>query len=194
MAKRQTWLEQINRYVLPLVVVGIGLYGTWDLIVRPLAKIEQPLNVCTTNVIDVAVLKPATQPDQPPRRVQAPEGLPIVVPAGETRLLSIEVENPEQQPVVYQWQATHGQFAARITVENQSAYTAPRSLVNDTITVQATLQGCSPAKRTIDLAIVPSAKAPMTEQPLPETPALPSPTPSIPSSLPTIDPFAEPQR
>ena len=56
MAKRQTWLEQLNRYVLPLVVVGIGLYGTWDLIVQPLARIEQPLNVCTTNVIDVAVL------------------------------------------------------------------------------------------------------------------------------------------
>ncbi|MDX2239189.1 MAG: hypothetical protein NW224_00725 [Leptolyngbyaceae cyanobacterium bins.302] len=194
MAKRQTWIDQLNRYVFPLVVLAIGLYGTWDLIIQPYARIEQPLTTCSTNVIDVAVLKPSTNPNHPPKRVQAPEGLPIVVPAGEQRLLAITVDNPEQQSVMYQWQATHGQFASRVTVESQSAYTAPRNLVNDTVTVEATLQGCSPTKRTVDLAIVPSAKVPMTDQPLPETPALPSPTPSIPTTLPTIDPFAEPTR
>lgn len=194
MAKRQNWLEQLNRYIVPLVVVAIGIYGTWDLIVQPMMRVEQPVEVCVTRIFDVAVLKPSTKPNEPPKRVQAPEGLPLVVPAGEQRIFSVDVDNPDQKPVMYQWQATHGQFASRVSVESKSDYTAPRSLVNDKITVEATLQGCSPVKRTVDLAIVPSAKVPLSNEPLPMPAETPTPMPSMPSSLPTIDPFADPPR
>lgn len=194
MAKRQTWIEQINRYVFPLVVAAIGLYGTWDLIVQPYMKVDQPVEACTTRVTDVALLKPGAKPDQPPKRIQAPEGLPMVVPAGEKRLLSVVVDNPEQKPVTYQWEATYGRFASQITVEEQTTYTAPRSLVNDTVTVEATLQGCTPVQRTVDLAIVPSAQVPLSEEPLPAPIDSPTPVPSIPSTLPTIEPFTEPQQ
>jgi len=194
MAKRQDWLDQLNRYIAPLAVVGIGLYGTWDLIVQPLVSFAPPTQICVTQVFDVAVLKPSTKPDQPPKRVQAPEGLPIVVPAGEQRIFSVDVHNPDEKPVMYQWQATHGKFASRVTMEQQTTYTAPRSLVNDTITIETTVQGCSPVRRTINLAIIPSAKVPASGQPIPAPMETPTPLPSVPSSLPTIDPFAEPSR
>lgn len=194
MAKPQTWLEQLNRYGVPLVVAAIGVYGTWDLIVQPWMRVEQPVEVCSTRIFDVAVLKPSPKPEEPPKRIQAPEGLPLVVPAGETRIFSVDMDNPDQKPVVYQWRSTYGQFASRVTVEGKTTYTAPRSLVNDKITVEATLQGCAPVKRTVELAIVPSAKFPLANDPLPMPLEPPTPMPSIPSSLPTIDPFADPPR
>lgn len=192
MAKRQTWLEQLNRYVLPLVVVGIGLYGTWDLIVQPLAKFQPPASTCDTNLLTVTVFKPSSTPGQPPKRIQAPKGLPIVVPAGEKRIFSVVVENPEEKSVVYQWRPTYGQFASRVTIEPEGTYTAPRSLVNDTITIEAALQGCAAAKRTIEIAVVPSANIPLSDQPLPTLTPDPLATPTTPSTLPTIDPFTEP--
>lgn len=186
MAKRQTWLDQLNRYIFPVLVVAIGLYGTWDLIVLPNARIERPLNVCTTTIADVAVFKLSPKSDQPPKRIQAPAGLPIVVPAGETRILSIDVSNPDEKPVIYQWRATYGQFESRYSMQNRSAYIAPRSLINDTLTLEATTQGCAAAKRTIEIAVVPSADVPLLDQPLPAPSPTPLPLPS--SSLPTVEP------
>lgn len=191
MANRH-WLEQLNHYVVPLMVVGIGAYGAWDLVIRPFVRFEQPAEVCLTTLTDVAVLKPSAKPDQPPKRIQAPKGLPIIVPAGESRLLSIGVDNPDEKPVMYQWRATYGQFTSRITTENQSEYAAPRSLINDTVTVEASVQGCSAAKRTIEFAIVPSAKVPLSDQPLPNLPTQPNPTSTIPPALPPIDPRVNP--
>lgn len=176
MSRRKNWLNQFNRYFFPLLVVGIGLYGVWDLIVLPFAKFERPVEVCTTTITDVAVLRPSTNPDQPPKRIQAPADLPIVVPAGEKRILSMTIENPDKKSVVHRWRATSGQFENPVSVGNESVYVAPRSLVNDTLTVEATLQGCSVAQRTLKFAIVPSTSAPLTEQ------ALPSPSPTFPSS------------
>lgn len=192
MSRKKTWLDQFNRYFLPLLVIGIGVYGTWDLIVLPLLRFEQPVEACTTTITDVAVLRPSTNPDQPPRRVQAPEGLPIVVPAGEKRILAMTIANPDNKAVIHRWQAIHGQFENPVSVGNESVYVAPRSLVNDTLTVEATLQGCAAAKRELQTAIVPSASAPLTDQVLPSpslNDALPSPTPddflSSPDPLPS---------
>ncbi|MDX2230962.1 MAG: hypothetical protein NW220_15085 [Leptolyngbyaceae cyanobacterium bins.349] len=211
MSKRQTWFDQLRRYCLPLIVVAIGLYGTWDLVAQPLIglfRVEQPVDLCATQVYDVAVFKPSSNPNQPPKRVQSTAGLPIIVPAAEQRLLSVDIENPDQKSAMYQWRATYGQFDSRITIENQSVYTAPLSLVNDTITVEATLQGCSPTKRTLELAIIPSTQVPSTNQPIPDQPLpnqpipnqplpdtiAPSPTPTLPpTSLPTVTPQAPPR-
>ncbi|EKQ69054.1 hypothetical protein OsccyDRAFT_1661 [Leptolyngbyaceae cyanobacterium JSC-12] len=191
MTKRQTWIDQLNRYVFPLVVVGIGMYGTWDLIIQPLSKVQPPTNTCTTLLVNVTVLKPSSQPGQPPKKIQAPKGLPIVVPAGEKRIFLASVENPDEKSVIYQWRSTYGQFESRVTMEPQSIYTAPRSLVNDTITLEASVQGCAPAKRTIEIAVVPSANVPLSEQPFTPDPLA---TPTAPTTLPTIDPFAEPPK
>jgi len=192
MANRQTWLEQLGRYGFPLLVVGVGIYGTWDLVVSPfMSTLKQPETVCMTTVANVAVFKPSTKPDQPPKPVQATKGLPIVVPAGEKRLISVEVENPDDKSVMYQWRSKYGQFESPITTDKQATYTAPRSLINDTITVEATVQGCSAAKRTVELAIVPSANVPLSNQPLPDLPTQPNPTSTMPS-LPPIDPRVNP--
>ena len=183
MAKRQTWVDQLSRIIMPLLVVAIGIYGAWDLVIQPLIPVERlTTNACETTIIDVSVLKPSTNPNQPPKRINAPEGLPIVVPANEKRIISVVINNPNEKPVVYQWKATTGQFESRVSVDGESTYVAPNSLVNDTITVEATLQGCSFAQRTIKIAVVPSATAPLGDQPIPEpsfdslSPAQPSPS------------------
>jgi len=188
MAKPQTWLEQFNRYVIPLGVLGIAVYGTWDLLIQPLMNDRQSLNVCMTQMVEVAVFKPATKLNQSPKRIQAPDGLAIVVPAGEQRLFSATIDNTEELPVTYQWRATYGRFSNRTTVENKAMYTAPKSLVNDLVTVEATLRGCSATKRTLNFAIVPSAKVPLTNEPLTEPTDFPTPTPTFSSTLPTVQP------
>ena len=190
MAKETNWLEQLNRYLVPIVVVGIGIYGTWDLIVQPLLPVDTPLTDCSTTIVAVTVLKPSADPSQPPKPVPVTEGLPIVVPAGETRLIEVEIVNPEEQSAMYQWKATYGAMESRISVNNRMVYTAPRSLVDDTITVEASLQRCTPAKRNLTFAIVPSNKVPLEAPTV--MPSLPSPQPTAPSSLPTVDPFAPP--
>lgn len=190
MAKETNWLEQLNRYIVPIVVVGIGIYGTWDLIVQPLIPVDTPSTACSTTVVAVTVLKPSADPSQPPQPVTVTEGLPIVVPAGETRLIEVEIENPDEQSAMYQWKATYGAMESRVSVGNRMVYTAPRSLVDDTITVEASLQRCIPAKRTLTFAIVPSNKVPLEAPTV--LPSLPSPQPTAPSSLPTVDPFAPP--
>lgn len=200
MSNKPSWLDQLSRMVFPVAVVAIAGYGAWDLLLRDSFNLRPPAEACSTAIDNVAVFKPSADPEQPPQRVQAPPGLAIVVPAGEKRIIAVAVDNPEEKGVVHNWRAVYGQFGSRLTVDPESVYTAPLSLVNDTITIEVAKQGCTAATRTLDIAVIPSATAPLPDQPLPSPtldPALPSletvpaPVPS-PTLSPTPDPFVVP--
>lgn len=179
MANQPTFFERLGQIVPSIAVILIGAYGTWDLVIKPLVQVEQaPTQACVTSVTGVMIEKPA-KPGAPVKQMAAPEGLPLVVPAGEKRTISVEVDNPDEKPVIYTWKATYGQFSSRVTTDNQATYTAPSALVNDKITVEVRLQGCSMAQRTVTIAVVPSAGAPLPD------PTLPNPTNS-----PISDPLA----
>lgn len=170
------WLERLNRLVFPVVVVGIIFYGAWDLLIRDSINLPQPTANCETTILDVAVFEPSVVPNGPRRRVQTPANLAIIVPAGEKRIIAVNVVNPDDKGVVHQWQAVYGQFDSRITVDSEVVYTAPQSLVNDTLTLSATRQGCTAAKRTLEMAVIPAANAPLPP-PVSPTPTL-SPDPA----------------
>jgi len=179
MANPPTLFERLSQTVPSIAVILIGVYGTWDLVVKPLVRVDQvPVEACITPVTNVMVEKPA-KPGVPGKTVAAPEGLPLVVPAGEKRTISVDIENPDEKPVIYTWKATYGTFSSGVSTENQSTYIAPTSLVNDKITVEVRLQGCSRTKRTVAIAVVPSAGTPLPD---PTQPTLPNPS--------TVDPLA----
>jgi hypothetical protein len=185
MAEKQPWVDRINRVIAPIVVIAIGAYGTWDVVVKPWLRVEQPIQACSTVVTGVFVNTSDPKTGKLKDRLEVPEGLPAVVTAGETRTISVEVDNPESTPVIYQWRATYGQFQSRVTTENQSVYVAPSQLVNDTLTMEVKMQGCTVTKRTIKVAIVPSPNMPLPTQPLPTNPNDPF---APPSPLPTLSP------
>lgn len=167
MANQPTFFERLGQIVPSIAVILIGAYGTWDLVLKPLVQVDQvPTQACVTSVTSVTVEKPA-KAGEPAKQVSAPEGLPLVVPAGEKRTISIDVDNPDQKPVIYTWKATYGQFSSRVSTKNQATYTAPTALVNDKITVEVRLQGCSMAQRAVTIAVVPSASSPLPASTLP---------------------------
>ncbi len=169
MANQSTFFERLGQIVPSIAVMLIGAYGTWDLVIKPLVQVDQaPTQACTTLVTGVMVEKPA-KPGTSAKKTSAPEGLPLVVPAGEKRVISIAVDNPDDKPIIYTWKATYGQFSSRVTTDNQATYTVPNALVNDKITVEARLQGCSVAQRTVTIAVVPSAGSPLPDPTLPNS-------------------------
>jgi hypothetical protein len=183
MANQPTLFERLSQIVPSIAVIMIGAYGTWDLVVKPLVRVDQiPTEACISPVNTVMVEKPA-KPGVPGKKVAAPEGLPLVVPAGEKRTISVDVENPDGKPVIYTWKATYGTFSSGVSTDNQSTYIAPTSLVNDKITVEVRLQGCSAAKRTVAIAVVPSAGTPFPDPTLPNSATPPLPDPFAPSTI-----------
>jgi hypothetical protein len=187
MTNEPTFFERLGQIVPSIAVILIGAYGTWDLVIKPFVQVNQaPTQACATSLIGVTIEKPAKPGELSKKRV-TPTGLPLVVPAGEKRTISVNVDNPEEKPVVYTWKATYGQFSSRVTTDNQVTYTAPTALVNDKIILEARLQGCSVAQRIVTIAVVPSAGSPLpdstfanpTNSPFPD-PLAPDPTsPSV---------------
>lgn len=188
MANQPTFFERLGQIVPSIAVMLIGAYGTWDLVIKPLVQVDQvPTQTCATLVTGVMVEKPA-KPGTRAKKASAPEGLPLVVPAGEKRIISIAVDNPDDKPVIYTWKATYGQFSSRVTTDNQATYTAPNALVNDKITVEARLQGCSVAQRTVTIAVVPAVGSPLPDPTLPDPINSPisDPLAPLPASPPAI--------
>ncbi len=206
MAEKETWGDRLSRAAAPIAVILVGAYGTWDVVIKPWVKFQPAAEACTTTVTIVSIAKPDPKTGKSGSSVNAPEGLPLVVEAGATRLISAQVDNPEAKPVIYQWKATYGQFRSRVTTGQESIYVAPTQLVNDTITVEARVQGCSLTKRSVAIAVVPSASSPTSDSlaPLPSSsPILPNapmpnaPTPNtlapiLPVPTPTANPYATP--
>lgn len=171
MPENQSWIEQISRVGSPIAIAAIIGYGTWDLILRPLVKVETPSNVCTAKILSVAVNRLSLSPELT-EEPQLPEGLPIAVPAGEKRAITVRLENPDRQPVLFTWKADRGKLNPQgSSASSRAVYTAPKTLTNDPVTVQVQVQGCDLQERFLTIAVVPATQT----APIPPTPAIPLP-------------------
>jgi len=175
MPKNQSWIEQISRVGSPIAIAAIIGYGTWDLILQPLFKSETLSNVCTAKILSVAVNRLSLSPELSTEEPQLPEGLPIAVPAGEKRAITVRLENPDRQPVLFTWKADRGKLNPHgSSASSRAVYTAPKTLMNDPVTVLVQIQGCDAEERSLTLAVVPATPItpipPMPDVPLPESP------------------------
>jgi hypothetical protein len=173
-----SWLERLNQIFVTVAIVAVGSYGTWDLIIRPWAKEAPQVALCTPTITRLALDLPG-KGGKSGKAIAARSDLPVIVPAGEQRGVSVQVENPDDKGVTYNWRATYGTFDSSVTTDGRAIYRAPNSLVDDTITVEVRMQGCSLVTQTAAIAVVPSATAP--SQPLSDPDPIP-PAPANPSS------------
>jgi hypothetical protein len=172
MPENQSWIDNVSRVASPIAIAAIIGYGTWDLILQPLFNVEIVRNACTARVLNVSVnrlgLSPELESNEEP---QLPEGLPIAIPSGEKRAITVQLENPDRQPVIFTWKAKRGNISPQgSSASSRAVYTAPKTLTNDPVTVQIQIQGCEVQERSLTMAVVPS------------TPT--SPNLSVPDSLP----------
>ncbi|MBM0742765.1 hypothetical protein JOY44_14310 [Phormidium sp. CLA17] len=170
MPENQSWIEQISRVGSPIAIAAIIGYGTWDLILQPLFKSETAGNICRARILSVSVNRLSLSPELSAEEPQLPEGLPIAVPVGEKRAITVRLENPDRQPVLFTWKAEYGKLNPQGSSANsRSVYTAPKTLTNDPITVQVQVQGCDLEERSLTIAVVPSTPT-ATDNPLPTSP------------------------
>jgi hypothetical protein len=199
-----------NRAISPTVIVLIGAYGLWDVVVQPfMAGLKKPPAVCQVVVAETIVAKPGDHQTEPSRSPSAkesptpqssqepivPAALPIVVPVGKTLTVTVQVTNPDDQPVTYTWEALRGQINPRWGTHNWTTYTAPLQLVDDLVSVRITSPGCIPVRRSKTIAIVPAASpSPLPSLPVPSDPlGSPLPLPSLPGGEPSPEEPVEPR-
>jgi len=167
MPENQSWIDQISRFAAPIAIAAIIGYGTWDLILQPLFRVDTISNVCTARILSVSVNRLSLNPELSAEEPQLPEGLPIAVPAGEKRAITVQLENPDRQPVLFTWKADRGKLNPQgSSASNRTVYTAPKTLTNDPVTVLVQAQGCALEERSLTIAVVPAS---------PTTPDLPLP-------------------
>ncbi|PZV18601.1 MAG: hypothetical protein DCF22_01595 [Leptolyngbya sp.] len=167
MPKNQSWIDQISRVASPIAIAAIIGYGTWDLILQPLFKVDPLSNVCTARILSVSVNRLSLSPELAAEEPQLPEGLPIAVPAGEKRAIIVQVENPDRKPVLFTWKADRGKINPQgSSASNRAVYTAAKTLMNDPVTVLVQVQGCDVEERSLTIAVVPA---------MPTVPAIPLP-------------------
>jgi hypothetical protein len=184
MSGQANWL---NRAIGPTVIVLIGAYGLWDVVIQPfIAGLKKTPTICQVVVAGMEV-KPSDRPAETasPTTGQepiVPAGLPVVVATGGKLNIRLEVSNPDNQPLNYTWKALHGQIISP-SRSNRAIYTAPDRLVDDVVSVQVVSPGCLPIQKSRTIAVVPAAST----TPLPSLPASPDPlsTPSLPPIEPT---------
>ncbi|MEX0270864.1 hypothetical protein AB3R30_17115 [Leptolyngbyaceae cyanobacterium UHCC 1019] len=161
MPENQSWIDQISRVGSPIAIAAIIGYGTWDLIVQPLFQGETLSNVCTARILSVSVNKLSLNPEFAEDEPQLPEGLPIVVPAGEKRAITVRLENPDRKPVLFTWKADRGKINPQgSSASSRAVYTAPKTLMNDPVSVLVQVQGCDLEERSLTMAVVPATPAP----------------------------------
>lgn len=157
MPENQSWVDQISRVASPIAIAAIVGYGTWDLILQPLFKIEPFSNTCTARILSVSVNRLSLSPELPDDEPQLPEGLAIAVPAGEKRAITVRLENPDRKPVLFTWKADRGKINPQgSSASNRAVYTAAKTLMNDPVTVQVQVQGCDLEERSLTIAVVPA--------------------------------------
>ena len=175
MPKNQSWIEQISQIASPIAIAAIVGYGTWDLILQPLFKVEPFSTVCTARILSVSVNRLSLSPELPDDEPQLPGGLPIAVPAGEKRAITVRLENPDRKSVLFTWKADRGKINPQgSSASSRAVYTAPKTLMNDPVTVLVQIQGCDAEERSLTLAVVPATPntpiPPMPDVPLPASP------------------------
>jgi hypothetical protein len=188
MSGQANWL---SRAIGPTVILLIGVYGLWDVVIQPfMAGLKKAPTVCQVIVAEMQV-KPGDRPletasSSTGQEAIVPSGLPVVAATGGKLNVSLEVTNPDDQPVNYTWKALYGRVIAPSTSSKRAIYTAPDRLVDDVISVRVVSPGCLPVEKNRTIAVVPSN----SPSPLPTLPASPDPL-STPSPLPTL-PAVEP--
>jgi hypothetical protein len=145
-------MERVNQVVVPIAIVLVGGYGVWDLVIRPWAKQPPIAEACDSKVTGLYIEIPG-KAGRPSKQIKVSGNLPAVVPAGEKRTISVQLENPSDKPVVYTWRATYGKFESGVTTEGRSTYIAPANLVDDSLSVEARIQGCTGATQTAKIAV-----------------------------------------
>jgi hypothetical protein len=172
MPKNQSWIEQMSQIASPIAIAAIVAYGTWDLILQPLFKVNPLSNVCTARILSVSVNRLSLSPELSTEEPQLPEGLPIAVPAGEKRAITVQLENPNRNPVLFTWKADRGKLNPQgSSASSRAVYTAPKTLMNDPVTVQVQVQGCDLEERSLTIAVVPATPT----EPTPTLPKIPLP-------------------
>jgi len=172
MPKNQSWIEQISQIASPIAIAAIVSYGTWDLILQPLFKVEPFSTACTARILSISANRLSLNPEFPDDEPQLPEGLPIAVPAGEKRAITVRLENPDRKPVLFTWKADRGKINPQgSSASSRAVYTSPKTLMNDSVSVLVQIQGCDIEERSLTLAIVPATpiQPPPTEVELPPT-------------------------
>lgn len=107
-----------------------------------------------------------------------------VVKVGESVKVSVRASNPAGRAMLYNWQASYGSLNPDLrSATPESIYTAPSFATDDTISVDITMTGCKPVRRSIEISIIANNESPV---PAPldtlasiQTPAL-TPTPACP--------------
>jgi hypothetical protein len=180
----KSWIEQLNQVVLPIAVVLVGGYGAWDLVIKPWTK-ETPISEACTPTVTGTYIDIPGKAGRPAKQIKMASNLPAVVPAGEKRSISVQLNNPDDKPVVYTWKATYGRFESGVTSDGRSTYIAPPNLVDDSILVEVRMQGCTVVTQTAKIAVTLSASTPTQPlgTPIPLNPNLP-PESALPSPAP----------
>jgi hypothetical protein len=156
MPENQSWIDQISRVASPIAIATIIGYGAWDLIIQPLFKVELSSPICRAKILSVSVNRLNLSPELSDNEPQLPEGLPIVVPAGEKRAITVRLENPDRKPVLFTWKADRGKINPQgSSANNRAVYTAPKTLMNDPVSVLVQVQGCDLEERSLTMAVVP---------------------------------------
>ncbi len=114
-----------------------------------------------------------------------------VIKINESIKVSIRADNPAGQALLFNWQAVYGQMDPGLRADSaQSIYTAPSKSVDDTISVEITMPGCTPVKRSQQIAVILPSVTPILSSTATPKPA-PTPT-SIPKPSPTLTPILTP--
>jgi hypothetical protein len=157
MPERPSWIDKISRVATPIAIAAIISYGTWDLVLQPLFKFENFGNVCNAKILSVSVSRLSLSPELSADEPQLPEGLPIAIPAGEKRAITVQLDNPDQKPALFTWKADRGKINPQgSSASSRAVYTAPKTLMNDPVSVQVQVQGCEIEGRFLTLAVVPA--------------------------------------
>ena len=122
-----------------LTYVIIPLIGSGGIIAIIVAYINQPTDPpnspCFINVSEISVSK-------------------RTVEIGEDLRASVRADNPNGRPMLFNWQAVHGMMEPSLrSKSSESVYTAPKIATDDTISVDVTMTGCEPVRKSIEISI-----------------------------------------
>ncbi len=149
----------MTKVVVPIVVAIVGGTGFWQYLQN-----QNDSPDCQIKANDISLSK-------------------TIIEVNQTLTASIRVDNPDGKALLYNWQGKIGKMNPDTRSPSpQSTYTAPSNSVDDTISVDVTLPGCNPVRKSKQIAVTPPSSStqtpPKTSTQFPSTPPInPSPSP-----------------
>jgi hypothetical protein len=143
-------IQQIMiRAVVPIVVAMVGGTGFWQYL-----QSQNDSQDCQIKTDDISLSK-------------------TIIEVNQTLTVSIRADNPDGKPLLYNWQAKIGKMNPDTrSASPQSTYTAPSNSVDDTISVDVTLPGCKPVRKSKQIAVTSPSSS--TQTPLKTSTIVPS--------------------